>query len=126
MRERRARFTLTSFLRDPREHDSYKSHTVHVTHAKEARTITEDHDQDDEDTDVDSALPALNEDDSADLEEHLCARDTPGLQGVTTTARRTARKPWLQTCDRAYQWEKALASSGSTQHWARECPKENT
>ena len=45
-----------------------------MTHAKEARTITEDHDQDDEDTDVDSALPALNEDDSADLRRTLMCK----------------------------------------------------
>ena len=57
------------FLRHPTEHESKKSHIVCVTQAKEARKITEDHHEDDEDTDVENALAALNEDDSADLEE---------------------------------------------------------
>ena len=56
------------FLRDPKEHDARGPHTVYVPQAKEARTITEDHDQDG-DTDVENALAALSEDDSTDLEE---------------------------------------------------------
>ena len=57
------------FLREPKEHESYKSHSVHVSQGKEAKTITEDHGLNDGDTDVENALAALTEDDSTDLEE---------------------------------------------------------
>ena len=57
---------VDEFLRDPKEHDAHKSHTVHVSQAKEARAVTEEHEGD---TDVETALAALNEDDDTDLEE---------------------------------------------------------
>ena len=56
------------FLRGPEENDSYQSHTVCVSQAKEARAVTQEHDQD-ADTVVENTLAALNEDDSTDLEE---------------------------------------------------------
>ena len=58
------------FSRDPKENVTVvqDAHSQRVT-AKEARTITEDPDQDDGDTDVENALTAINEDVSADLEE---------------------------------------------------------
>ena len=74
---------------------------------KEARAATEEQEGD---TDVETALALLNEEDDTDLEvtdvqEILLA--CKESQGVTTVAWRTASKPWPQTCDRAYQWRKA-------------------
>ena len=55
------------FLRDPKEHEAHKSHTVNVSQAKEARAATEEHEGD---IDVETALAALNEEDNVtDLEE---------------------------------------------------------
>ena len=54
------------FLRDPKEHDVHKSHTVCVSQAKEARVTAE---KQEGDTDVETALAALNEDCDTDLEE---------------------------------------------------------
>ena len=54
------------FLRDPKEHDGHKSHAVHVSQAKEATAATEEQGGD---TDVETALPALNEDNDADLKK---------------------------------------------------------
>ena len=54
------------FLRDPKEHDAHTSHTVYVSQAKEARATA---DEQEGDTDVETALAARNEDDDTDLEE---------------------------------------------------------
>ena len=54
------------FLRDPKEHEAHKSHTVHVSQAKETGVTTEEQESD---TDVENALAALNEDNDTDLEE---------------------------------------------------------
>ena len=53
------------FLRDPKEHDAHKSHTVYVSQTKEARVTAE---QQEGDTDVETALAALNEDNDTDFE----------------------------------------------------------
>ena len=86
------------FLRDPKEHDAHKSHTVCVSQAEEARVTAEEQEGD---TDVGTALAVLNEDNDARFGRNRCARDTLGLQGVTTAAWRTTSKPWLQACHRA-------------------------
>ena len=67
------------FFGETKEHESYKLHTVCVSQAKEARTLTEDHDQDDGDTNVENALAALNKDDST--ERLLAYRDSRQLRG---------------------------------------------
>ena len=54
------------FLRDPQEHDAHTSHAVYVSQAKGARTAMEEQEGD---TDVETALAALNEDNDTDLEE---------------------------------------------------------
>ena len=53
-------------LRDPKEHDAHKSHTVCVSQEKDARVTAEEQEGD---TDVETALAALNEDNDTDLEE---------------------------------------------------------
>ena len=57
------------FLRDLKETESYNSHTVYVSQAKETRTVTDNSEQETEDSDVETGLAALSEGDSADLEE---------------------------------------------------------
>ena len=55
------------FLREPKEHESYKSHTsLRVTNKR-----SKDHHDQGEHTDVENALTALNDDDTTDLEENF-------------------------------------------------------
>ena len=127
-------------LRDPKEHESYKSHTVHVLQAKEARTITEDHDQD-ADIDVENALAALSEDVSIDLEE-------TGVQEILLAYQESRQLRGEQRVHRGYRPLTGRSSGGKPcrvegrpdikeltsrtrcricrekGHWARECPNE--
>ena len=70
-------------LRDPKEHDAHKSHTVYVSQAKEASVTAEEQDGD---TDVETALAALNEDNDTDLgetdvQEILSCKESRQLRG---------------------------------------------
>ena len=54
------------FLRDPKEHDSRGTHTVYVSQAKEASVTAEEQEGD---SDVETALAALAGESDIDLEE---------------------------------------------------------
>ena len=95
------------FLRDPKEHDAHKSHTVCVSQAEEARVTAEEQEGD---TDVGTALAVLNEDNDADLEETdvqeilLACKESRQLRGEQRVNRgyRPVTGP--------YQWRKTLSS----------------
>ena len=59
------------FLRDPKVHDAHMSHTVYVSQAKEARAAAEEQEGD---TDVETALAALNENNDTDLRKAMFKR----------------------------------------------------
>ena len=57
---------IDEFLRDPKEHDVRGSHTVYVSQVKEALVKSEEQEGD---TDVETALAALAQESDTDLEE---------------------------------------------------------
>ena len=124
------------FLRDPKEHDARGPHTVYVSQAKEASVTAEDQEGD---SDVETAFAALAEESDIDLEEtdvqeillaYEESRQLRGEQRVnsgyrTVTGRTGGGKPYRdegrlnikelisRTRRRICRWKG---------HWARECP----
>ena len=96
------------FLWNLKETDSYKAHTVYVSQAKETRTVTDNSEQETEDSDVETRPAVLFEADSADLEEtdvqdtllaHMESRQLRGEQRVSrgyrpATGRTSGGKPY--------------------------------
>ena len=56
-----------SFLRDPKKHDAFGSHTQSVYHRQKKQSVTAE--EQEGDTDVEPALAALAEESDTDLEE---------------------------------------------------------
>ena len=124
------------FWRDPKEHDAHMSHSVCVSQAKEASVTAEEQEGD---TDVETALPALNEDNDTDLEETdvqqilLAYKESRQLR-VEQRANRGHRPVTGRTSGgKPYRVEgrlniKELSSRTRCRicrekgHWARECP----
>ena len=95
------------FLRDPKEHDTRGPHAVCVSQAKGASVAAEEQEGD---SDVETALAALAGESDIDLEETDVQEILLALQRVTTVAWRTAGAPRLQTRDRAHQWWETIPS----------------
>ena len=124
------------FLRDPKEHDAHKSHTVCVSQAKEARIPAEEQEGD---TDVKTALAALNEDNDTELEETnvqeilLAYKESRQLRGEQRVNRGYRPVTGRTSGGKPYRVEgrlniKELISRARGRicrekgHWARECP----
>ena len=75
------------FSRDPKEHDTRGPHTVFVSQAQEASVTAEEQEGD---SDVETALAALAGEKRHRFARNRHSRDTAGLQRVTTVAWRTA------------------------------------
>ena len=124
------------FLRDPREHDAHKSHTIYVSQAKEARVATEEQEGD---SDVETALASLNEENDTDLEETdvreilLAYKESRQLRGEQrinrgyrpVTGRISGGKPYrvegrLNIKELISRTRCRICREKS--HWARECP----
>ena len=92
------------------EHDASGSHTVYVSQSKEALVKSEEQEGD---TDVETALTALAQECDTDLEEtHVQEILLAGLQRTTTVTGRVTGELWLQVRDRAHQWRETLSSWG--------------
>ena len=74
------------FLRDPKEHDTRGPHTVYVSQAKEASVTAEEQEGD---SDVETALAALAGESDIGFGRNRRSRDTAGSQRITTVAWRT-------------------------------------
>ena len=85
-------------LRDPKEHDTRGPHTVYVSQARAASVASEEQEGD---SDVETALAALAGESDIDLEE-------TDVQEILLG--RTAGEPRLQTRDRARQWRETISS----------------
>ena len=124
------------FLRDPRDHDAHTSHTVYGSQAKEASLTSEEQEGD---TDVETALAALNEDNGTDLEETdvqeilLAYKESRQLRGEQRVHRGYRPVTGRTSGGKPYRVEgrlniKELISRTRCRiccekgHWARECP----
>ena len=87
------------FLRDPKAHDTRGPHTVYVSQAREASVASEEQEGD---SDVETALATLAGENDIDLEETDVQEILLAFSRVTTVAWRTAGEPRLQTRDRAH------------------------
>ena len=136
MQSRRASAAPTRLLRDPKEHDAHKSHTVYVSQAKEARVPAEEQEGD---NDVETALAALNEGNDTDLEETdvqeilLAYKESRQLRGEQRVNRGYRPVTGRTSGGKPYRVEgrlniKELISRTRCRicrekgHWARECP----
>ena len=96
------------FLRDLKETESYNSHSVYVSQAKETRTVTDNSEQETEDSDVETGLAALSEGDSADLEETnvqdilLAYMESRQLQAVQRVRR--GHRPVTENAQTKWNW----------------------
>ena len=97
---------LMSFGEIPRN-TTHAGHTVYVSQAKEASVTAEEQEGD---SDVETALTVLAGDSDIDLEETDVQETLLAYKEVTTVAWRTAGEPRLQTRDRAHQWRETVSS----------------
>ena len=95
------------FLRDPKEHDVRGSHTVYVSQAKEALVESEEQEGD---TDVETALAALAQESDTDLEETDVQGILAGPQKIATVTVRAKGEPRFQARDTAHHWRETLSS----------------